>query len=91
MQKFAKVLFWLGIVVAVVQLVSGVSNIIQMYVHVYRGSNGLNFAAPPAPIRFVTVMQWVSTLIMPFWEGGLMIGVAKILEKLYAPKRDGAR
>lgn len=65
--KTGKFLFWLGIVVMVVELIANVSQFIR-----WQGSVGLNFGT------------YTSMTFNSFFFGGSLMGIGKILEKLYS-------
>jgi hypothetical protein len=67
--KTAKFLFWLGVVIMVVGVLGHIYSLIPV---VREGTVGYNAGA------------FAFSIVSPLWEGGLLIGVAKILEKLHS-------
>lgn len=66
--KAAKILFWAGIAVTVVELAGDVRAML----------GGLRGTSPD-------ILFSLSTMASAFWQGAVLIGIAKILEALYNP------
>lgn len=67
--KAAKILFWLGVAVTVVELVGDVAALL----------GGLS-GTPD-------ILFSLSTMASAFWQGGVLVGLSKIVEALYTPTR----
>lgn len=71
--KFSKILFWFGIIIIVVQLCINIVNVIPYSLSDFR---------IPMQVWLSNVRLWAVVIVSPLWHGGLLIGVAKILDWL---------
>lgn len=74
-ERTAKVLFWLGVVIVVVGVCANLYSLIRI---INLHAVGYNVGA------------FIISIISPLWQGGLLIGVARIIEILSA-KRPGMK